>query len=287
MANRSATTYVQSFTESTFLVSFTATQCVTGLVANAVVICYLLWRKKLSFSPSEKVNLNLALADFVALSTYVPWRAYILYLRRPTKNSPYYTSLFVACIFCTGNAVLLVAVARFIFVFFPLKYKKIFSGRVANRVIVASWVTAVTLGVGHRISLKDMMNCHREYELFLSVLSFFQPVAILTVYGIILRTTKLTQHDFTPRSISWTVYTIVFLSYATFLPYTVYRIVSTADKCLTTNQKRATWRWIMAFSFLNSCCNPFLYIITTKRLRQLLMFSHTSETNASRDAQLA
>ena len=270
MANSTASRkFLQSSAESIFLVCFTSVQCVVGSVANAVVIGYFISRRKQSCKPSDKLTLNLALADFVALTTYVPWRAYLLYLRQKTKHSPYYTSLFVACIFCTGNAVLLMALTRLFAVLFPLKYRAVFTSKMVNILIVISWITAILLGIGHRVSWRDMGDFHLNYELFLSLLSFCQLIAIVSVYAMIFRSAKKAQSLFRERSfkISWTTYVIVILCYATFLPYTVYRFVSNGDKSLTNDQKRVTWRWIMAFSFLNSCFNPFLYFITTKKFK--------------------
>ena len=86
---------------------FTLMQSVIGSTANAIEIIFL-WSKRHRYqATSDYLTLNLALADFVALTTYVPWRAYILSLREATGDFKYFTSLFVARIFCTGKAVLL------------------------------------------------------------------------------------------------------------------------------------------------------------------------------------
>lgn len=284
MANNTvASQYIQGSTESLFLVSFTSAQCVIGSIANAVAIWYFLSRRKQSYSPSEKLTLNLALADFIALVTYVPWRAYLLHLRQKTKNSPYYTSLFVTCLFCTGNAVLLMALARLFAILYPLKYRVLFTNKLVNCMIVISWIIAIILGVGHRVSLRDMGNFHLDYEMFLSVLSFCQLLVILSVYAMIFRSTKQSKSRFRRRAIkiSWTTYAIVLFCYASFFPYTVYRFVSNGDKSITVNEKRATWRWIIAFSFLNSCFNPFLYLITTKKFKSACRQFLNGSRNAS------
>ena len=268
MANKTvATRFLQSSSEFIFLVSFTSAQCAVGSIANAVAICYFLSRRKNSYSSSDRLTLNLALADFVALTTYVPWRAY--HLRQSTDNYAYYTSLFVACLFCTGNAVLLMALTRLVAILFPLKYRVFFTNKLANRMIVLSWTIAISLGIGHRVSLRDMGDFHLSYEMFLSFLSFCQLLAISSAYVMILRSTRQPKFQFQQRKIkiSWTTYVIVILCFATFLQCTVYRVVTTANKSLTVKEKIATWRWIMAFSFFNSCCNPFLYLITKKKFK--------------------
>ena len=223
--NTDTTLYLQSTSEAIFLVCFTSTQCVVGSIANAVVIGFFLSKRQGSYKPSDKLILNLAVADFLALTTYVPWRAYLLYLRMKTKHSPYYTSLFVTCLFSTGNAVLLMALTRLFAVIFPLRYRAFFTGKVVNSLIALSWMIAILLGIGHRVSWRDMGNFHLKYEFFLSCISFFQLVAILSVYAMILKSAKQAQSLFKQRSfkISWTTYAIVLFCYATFLPYAVYR----------------------------------------------------------------
>ena len=291
MANNTDTTlYLQGSSEAIFLVCFTSTQCVVGSIANAVVIGFFLSRRQGSYKPSDKLTLNLAVADFLVLITYVPWRAYLLYLRTKTKHSPYYTSLFVTCLFSTGNAVLLMALTRLFAVIFPLKYRAFFTSKVVNCLIALSWMIAILLGIGHRVSWKDMGNFHLKYEFFLSCISFFQLVAMLSVYAMILKSAKQAQSLFKQRSfkISWTTYAIVLFCYATFLPYTVYRFVSNSDKSLTDDQKNKTWRWIIAFSFLNSCFNPFLYFITTAKFKQeLRRFLNRANTHSKTTTRVA
>ena len=178
------------------------------------------------------------------------------------------------------------ALTRLFAVLFPFKHMVFLTSKVINRLIVLSWMIAIILGIGHRVSFRDMGDFHWNYELFLSCISFCHLVAILSVYAMIFRSAKKAQNVFVRQAfkISWTTYIIVFSCYATFLPYTVYRFVSNGDKSLTNDQKRVTWRWLIAFSFLNCCFNPFLYFITAKKhKRELTPFvrgpPRHSETN--------
>ena len=280
MSNTTNKEYLLSPEEATFFLIFTSMQSVIGSTANAIEIIFL-WSKRHRYqATSDYLTLNLALADFVALTTYVPWRAYILSLREATGDFKYYTSLFVVCIFCTGNAVLLIAVDRFFAVMCPLRYKVLITGKVLWFSITISWITAFLLGVGHGVSYK--LKIHSEYELFLCALSFGQLLIISVVYIMVFKSARKQavfiseqakhftnykrNHCFIWKSVL-TTFCIICLFYGTFLPYSVYRIISTVDESLSKTAKRITWRRIMAFTFLNSCINPFIYFITMKKFR--------------------
>ena len=280
MFNDTNREYLLSSAEATFLVIFTSMQCVVGSIANAIAL-FFLWSKRYEYkTSSDKLMFNMALADFVALTTYVPWRAYLLNLRDVTGNARYYTSLFVVCIFCTGNAVLLIAFERFVAVMFPMRCKMLITDNVILFSVATSWITAFLLGVGHGLSLK--LKIHLEYELFLCALSIGQLLVIFVIYTTIFRSAskqaqkifnQVKYYETTGRIhlYIWkrvlTTFCVVSLFYGTFIPYSVYRIVSTVDESLSKREKRITWRWIIAFTFLNSTINPFIYFIWLKRYR--------------------
>ena len=281
MFNDTNREYLLSSAEATFLVIFTSMQCVVGSIANAIAL-FFFWSKRYEYTTSsDKLMFNMALADFVALTTYVPWRAYLLNLREvDTENTKYYTSLFVVCIFCTGNAVLLIAFERFVAVMFPMRCKILITDNVLWFSVAISWITAFLLGVGHGLSYK--LKIHLEYELFLCALSFGQLLVISIIYTTTFRTARkqalkifnqVKYYETTGRIhlYIWksvlTTFCVVSLFYGTFIPYSVYRIVSTVDESLSKREKRITWRWIIAFTFLNSTINPFIYFIGLKRYR--------------------
>jgi hypothetical protein len=263
---------------ATFLAVFTATQSVVGCITNAIVLLYFLLTRRSPKTTADKLILNLTIADFIALSTYVPWRSYILIGRVVTKLSRIYTSLFVTCIFSTGNAILLIGLDRFIAVVWPLRYKVLITCKLFWIAIIAAWLSAILLGVGHGFSYS--LGIHNEYELFLCALSFSQLIVLSAIYAILLRTARVqtrnisrrlqsfaTKQDYSLRKTIRTTFIIVCLFYAAFFPYAVYRVVSTADKSLSNDEKRKTWRWLTAFTFLNSCFDPLVYFFGMKRYR--------------------
>jgi hypothetical protein len=259
-----------------FLAVFTASQSVIGFIANVVVLIYFLLTRKSAKSTADKLILNLAIADCISLSTYVPWRSYLLIEQAVTKHSKIYTSLFVVCIFSTGNAILLIGLDRFVAVVWPLRYKTIITFKLFWASIITAWLSAILLGVGHMLSLD--FHIHSQYELFLCALSFLQLVILSAIYIVLLQKARIQTRNISRKHQSFTkkkdfklsktiraTFIIVCLFYATFVPYAVYRVVSTADKDLSKDEKRKTWRWVTAFTFLNSCLDPLVYFFAMKR----------------------
>ena len=133
---------------------------------------------------SDKLTLNLAISDFFALTTYLPWRTHLLLLREKTEQYAAFTSLFVVCIFSTGNAVLFIGFDRFVAVVWPLRYKALITSKLTMIFIAISWASASALGMLHGLCL--LLEAHREYTLFLCAFSVFQLVVLSVIYGIIL-----------------------------------------------------------------------------------------------------
>ena len=283
--------------ESTFLVIFNSLQIVFGSAANVFEIFLLLKNRHVYKSVSDKLTLNLAIADFVALTTYLPWRTYLLHIRRTTRNYKYYTSLFVFCIFTTGNAIVLIGIDRFIAIIRPLRYRVLVGSKAFWLGVTLAWGTALALGVGHYLSYKNVwLNIHNDYEFFLSCLSIGHMTAMAIVYIVIIKAVrknvksvlfiKTSFMDKNPKSslifyYKKSVYvtlSIVCLFYATFLPYAVYRIITHFDDTITNTSKRVTWRWLMSFTFLNSCLNPYIYFIRMKKFRS--RFKHLLNSNS-------
>ena len=273
------TTYLTS-QQSTWLAIFTSTQIVIGGTVNLCVIAYFLFfyhRKQRT--ASDKLTLNLAISDFIALTTYLPWRTYVLILQRGTENAYIYTSLYVLGIFATGNAIICIALDRFTATVWPLKYKVLITSRVTTTAIGISWFEAILLAVLHGFLYKHTDDyLHDDYELFLASLSFAQLLILTAIYSVLLRIARKHMKNrsnlqerrkpmvFLRKSV-FTAFTIMCLFYVTFLPYCIYRVYSRLDKSLTVKDKHAAWRWLTAFAFVNSCCNPFVYIFGIEKHR--------------------
>ncbi|XP_046863766.1 adenosine receptor A3-like [Xenia sp. Carnegie-2017] len=267
-----------------FLSLLMATQCFVGCIANAIVLLYSIRNKRHFQNTADKLILHLAVTDFIALSTYVPWRSYLLMIRTRTTDYKFYTSLFVFCIFLTGSAVLLIAFDRFVALTRPLRYKGLITSKVFWISVKTSWICAFLLGIFHYFSYD--FRVHGEYEVFLSSLSFLQLILMAVIYTFLLKSIANLGRKMCGESVSFNIkqsaltvktvrmtFVIVCLFYATFTPYTVYRIVSTADESMSNHEKNGTWRWLIAFTFLNSCINPFVYFYRMKKYRHRLCIS--------------
>ena len=281
--------FLLSSKESTFLVIFNSLQIILGSAANMFEILFFLKNRHVYKSVSDKLTLNLAIADFVALTTYLPWRTYLLHIRRTTRNYKYYTSLFVFCIFTTGNAIVLVGIDRFMAITRPLRYRVLVAGKVFWLGVTLAWGIALALGIGHYLSYKKVwLNIHKDYEFFLSCLSIGHMTAMSIVYTIIIRAVRQNVKSvafietsfmeenphssliFYYKKSVYITFSIVCLFYVTFLPYSVYRIITHFDDTITKTSKRVTWRWLMSFTFLNSCLNPYIYLIRMQKFRSRL-----------------
>ena len=277
--------------KATFLVILNSFQIIFGSIANVVEIVFFLRKRYEHHNASDKLTLNLAVADFLAITTYLPWRTYLLHIRRTSEHYMYYTSLFVFGIFNTGNAILLIAIERFIAVTRPLRHPALVTSKVVWFGVTLSWSTALAMSIGHTLSFKEvLLDIHLEYEFFLSLISIIQMILMSIIYTVILKiarsqvksissqlshlntesnklATKSTSSILHIWKTARTTFCIVCLFYATFLPYSVYRIITHFDRTITNTSKHVTWRWLMSFTFLNSCLNPYIYFIGMKKFR--------------------
>ena len=273
-----------------FLVIFNSLQIIFGSIANIFEIIFFLTKRHQHNSVSDKLTLNLAVADFVALTTYLPWRTYLLHIRRTTDDYQYYTSLFVFCVFNTGNAILLIGIDRFIAITRALRYHVLVTGKVVWFGVTLAWCTALALSIGHCLSYKKFsLDVHKQYEFFLSWVSIFQMIVMSAIYTVILKIARTQVKNISKQSSyinpesnkstkcassimyfwksAYTTFCIVCLFYATFMPYSLYRIITHFDDTITKTSNRITWRWLMSFTFLNSCLNPYIYFIGMKKFR--------------------
>ncbi len=272
---------------SVFLIIFTSVQVLVGSTANFVVIFTILRSRDLTKRSEDRLILNLGLADFLALTTFLPFHIYLLWQGEiSVKVQRSYEALNSLVVYYGGNAVMAIALDRFIAVLLPLRHWKIMTKNTTLSMAFSTFVLALMLAVLDYIS-PDM--AHETRKLVIKILIIPYNVIFCTVlavlYSIILYSTlkqarqiikqrKSIGVRFRNYSVRLLVRTtlkitlLVVLYYATYLPLSIYVSVYSS---LVENQQRITQAtarcWIYSFLFLNSCANPYVYALQTERFK--------------------
>ena len=273
-------------TASHFLVSFTSLQTIIGSLSNGFVIITFLAARELRRRPSDLFILNLAVADLIFLTTFQPWLTHVLNQKAViTFEAEYYVYESLGCFvnLSSQHAIMLIAIDRLIAVVLPLRYETLVTRKVIYILIIISWTIALIIG-----ALNFFAYVFKFYLKFLGFWTFFQLVLILgiiLIYTFIFTTTlkksrkSLTQRRMfhlqneriryrTVSKITLNTMILVCLFYATFLPIIIYIWHWSLVLELDSKYQMVTRSWIYSFSSLNSCINPFIYALRTKRFKK-------------------
>ena len=273
-------------TASLFLVSFTSLQTIIGSLSNGFVIITFLAARELRRRPSDLFILNLAVADLVFLTTFQPWLTHVLNQKAViTFEAAYYVYESLGCFvnLSSQHAIMLIAIDRLIAVVLHLRYETLVTRKVIYILIIISWTIALIIG-----ALDFFAYVFKFYLKFLGFWTFFQLVLILgiiLIYTFIFTTTlKKSRKSLTQRrmfhlqneriryrtvfKITLNTMILVCLFYATFLPIIIYIWHWSLVLELDSKYQIVTRSWIYSFSSLNSCINPFIYALRTKRFKK-------------------
>ena len=273
-----------SHEESIFLTSFTSLLIIIGSLANGAVILTFLVVRELRRRPSDTLILNLAVADFVSLVTYLPLHTFIISEGRVGYGLVYflYESLNSMGTYSSGNAIFSIAVDKFLAVVFPLRYKTLITQNVVCLFIALSWIVAVLFGIVNFLSYTvsfyfQFLVLWITYSLLLLLATTILYCAIFS-YSVRQRRKILEQRRNIPNKrglryrlllkITLNSFVLVCLFHGTFLPMVAY---ITHFSLVVKNQNGAqlTERiWIYSFLFLNACINPFIYTCSTKTFKE-------------------
>ena len=102
-----------SSVEVKFLVVIASVESIVGSLANLVILIMFITREELRRKNSDLLILNLAVADFISLTTFLPCNTYHTSQGKVDKGA-YYTSLNTFCLFYSGTAVLTIAFDKYI-----------------------------------------------------------------------------------------------------------------------------------------------------------------------------
>ena len=272
---------------SVFLIVFTSVQVLVGSTANFMVIFTIVRSRELTKRSEDRLILNLGLADFLALTTFLPWHIFLLWQGKiSVKVQRSYEALNSLVVYYGGNAVMAIALDRLIAVLLPMRHWKMMSKRTTLTMAFLTFLVAVILATLDYISA-DLT--HKSRKLLIKILFIPYNVIFCTIlailYSFILYSTlkqarQITKQrknlgikfgNYSVRRLVRTILKItllVVLYYATYLPLSIYVFVYST---LVENQQRiaqATARcWIYSFLFLNSCANPYVYALQTERFK--------------------
>ena len=269
------------------LILFTSLQVLVGSTANVIVIFTLLRSRDLTKRSEDRLILNLGLADFLALTTFLPLHIYLLWqgkISETTQRS--YEALNSLAVYYGGNAVMAIALDRFIAVLFPLHHWKIMSKRVTLLMSLITFAAAVILAI---LDFLSHEFTHKSRELLIQTVFMPYNVAFCTLlavlygfilYNILKQARQITRQrksigvklsNYSGRILVKTflkITLLVVLYYATYLPLSIYVLLYSS---IVENQARieqATVRcWMYSFLFLNCCANPYVYALQTERFK--------------------
>ena len=285
---------------SLFLVSFTSLQIIIGSLSNGFVIVTFLAERELRRRPADLFILNLAVADVVFLTTFQPWLTHVLNQNGIEHGYYFYESLCGFVNLSSQHAIMLIAIDRLIAVMLPLRYKTLVTRKVIYILISISWTFALLIGLVNYFSY-----AFKFYPKFLGFWISFHSVLMLgaTLIYTFVFTSTLKQsrkilrlrNNFhleyqnirfrTLFKITLNTLILVCLFYATFLPVIIYIGHRSLVLQRENGEQMVTRSWIYSFSSLNSCINPFIYALRTKRFKKASyrfwcnMTYHTSTIN--------
>lgn len=273
---------------SLFLLVFTALQVLVGSTANFIVILTLLRSRELTKRSEDRLILNLGLADFMTITTFLPLHIYILWQGKlSVEVQRIYEALNSLAVYYGGNAVMAIACDRFIAVLYPLIHWRIMTKKTNLWIGVTTFAVAIILAGLDYVS-PDLTEQDRK----MMIKTLFIPYNVLfcsilaVLYGIILynaikQTKQINRQrksigvkfrSYILRNLARTTLKITLLLvlyYATYLPLSIYVYVYSS---LVQDQRRiaqATARaWIYSFLFLNCCLNPYVYALQTERFKR-------------------
>ena len=262
---------------------FCSLQIFIGSIANFVVIVTILVSRQLRQRSEDRLILNLAITDFFSLTIALPWNIYVYSHQEINVNTTGFIGHFSLTVFVviTGsNAILCLTIDRFVAVVYPLRHPAIINTRI---MIGFTWGTAVLVAVAIYLCFNFALYKTSYILCVTSNLLFLAMNAVL--YAIIFyhtlkqgrnilkqrRSVSAAIEEFSSHlllKITLRPFVLMGLFYATYLPWAIFIILSSLVLGHDWEDTGDEIIWIRAFLLTNSCINPLVYGLRTKRFRK-------------------
>ena len=291
---------------SMILVVFTSIQVLVGSTANFIVILTVMRSRELTKRSEDRLILNLGVADFLALTTFLPLHIYILWQGSiSTDMQRWYEALMSLVVFYNGNAVMAIAFDRFIAVLYPLRHWKIMTKRTTSIVAFLTFIAALILAILDYISpILSTESLKLLIEIvFIPYNVIFCTLLAALYFFILYNTLKQARRiarqrrsigvnfgNYSGRRLvkaTMKITLLVVLYYATYLPLSSYVLLySSIVENQTRIQQTTTRCWIYSFLFLNSCANPYIYALQTERFKTAFYKAFNIQSEINRTATI-
>ena len=270
-----------------FLTVFSVLQCFTGSLANGITLNIMVFKGRLQHSPSHLLISNLAKEDFMSCAVFLPLHIYAL---QQDTLSIFLRSIYhIMClfhVFSNGNAILLITLDRFIAVTYPLRYKSIVTHWRISIIIILSWLMPIISAAAFHTSVQHGSPEYSEYAL-----RIYMMLSLIIVLGLYFLVYKAARHQRlrikseTPsssgtcsttllhryptwKSIVNTLF-IVGLYFLTYVPIMAYDLRFSLDSRVRyTSLSERFYAWVLSFTFINSCVDPFFYALRNRQFRK-------------------
>ena len=266
--------------------SFSSLQIIIGSIANTVVIVTIFVSRQLRQRSEDRLILNLAIANFLFLTTLLPWSMHVK-IQQPNNVDQANFLDTVIGLFASmteSNTILCLTIDRFVAVVYPLRHSTIIDTRI---MIVLSWGTSVLATVGYYVAdIKfELDNISNIVDIIAVTYSLLFLAILMTLYAMIFyhtlkqgrnilnqrRSVGAAKEEFSSHlllKITLRTFVLMCLFYAAYLPLAIYTIYSSSVlKDEEEDCEEEILLLEMAF-FTNSCIYPFIYGLRTKRFRK-------------------
>lgn len=264
--------------ERTILSAISSLQIVSGSLLNSLVILLLSFNVNLLQVPSNLILLSLTISDFISCSFFLPYHLYLLHLCCLSQWQHQACRILAAfCSSCSVNNIIAMTLDRFFAVVRPLRYNVIVTSSKVRHLLALAWCGATaytglffTTMYFNLASIKFFLECVAFGMVFLTIGLYWrifrsareQIRKIQAVYKFQSAGLKMSLKS---AVTSGRVVLLLVISYVPLLVYAI--LIESSSSPRSIEEKSQIFSWVLSFSFWNSCANPLVYFICSRKFR--------------------